>query len=104
MLFEWDEEKYNTNIKKHGIRFEVAAKVFFDKNRIEKIDTKHSSSEEERYITIGMVEKVLFVSYTERAYSIRLISARKAEKEEIDEYYKNNDVRRNKELPFNGRR
>ena len=93
MNFEWDVDKNKKNIKKHGISFEIAAKVFLDTKRIERFDAGHSSSGEERYKTIGMVNKVLTVIYTERITAIRIISARVAEKEEIDEYYKNYDFR-----------
>lgn len=63
--------------EKHGISFEMATKVFYDENRIELYDAAHSE-EEDRYITIGMVNKVLFVVYTEKNENIRLISARTA--------------------------
>ncbi|MCX4328676.1 MAG: BrnT family toxin, partial [Lachnospiraceae bacterium] len=77
LQFEWDEEKANANIKKHGIPFETAAKVFLDENRIEIYDKEHSIKED-RYITIGMANDVLFVVYTERYPKTRLISARLA--------------------------
>ena len=93
MLFEWDEAKNRTNIRKHGISFELASKVFLDENRIESYDFKHSDYED-RYYTIGKVDTMLFVIYTERKDSIRLISARPAEEEEIDEYYEKNDIGR----------
>ena len=93
MRFEWDEEKNLINIKKHdGISFSMAVRVFLDENRIEKYDLDHST-EEDRYNVIGMVEKLLFVVYTEREKdTIRIISARKATKEECDEYYKKNNA------------
>lgn len=75
--FEWDEEKERLNIKKHGISFTMAAKVFLDAGRIEIYDEAHSI-DEDRYITIGWVGDVLFVVYTERTSRIRLISARLA--------------------------
>ena len=81
MQFEWDEEKAALNLKKHGVRFETAALVFCDENRIELFDAEHSS-EEERYNTIGLVDNILFVVYTERKNRIRLISARPANKRE----------------------
>ena len=93
MNFEWDVNKNKKNIKKHGISFEIEAKVFLDTKRIERFDAEHSSAGEERYKTIGMVNKVLTVIYTERITAIRIISARVAEKEEIDEYYKNYELR-----------
>ena len=52
MLFEYDEEKNRTNIKKHGISFRSAARVFFDFDRIEFYD-EENSTEEDRYDTIG---------------------------------------------------
>ncbi len=87
MHFEWDEKKAEANIIKHGIPFETAAKVFLDENRIEIYDTTHSNIEEDRYITIGMANEVLFVVYTERQANIRLISARLANARERRLYY-----------------
>lgn len=86
--FEWDEEKANINLQKHGIPFETAAKVFLDKNRIEIYDESHSIYED-RYITIGLADEVLFVVYTERHPIIRLISARLATARERNAYYGN---------------
>lgn len=88
MIFEWDEEKAQKNLKKHGIPFETAAKVFLDKNRIEIYDEAHSI-EEDRYITIGLAGEVLFVVHTERGSTIRLISARLASARERKVYYGN---------------
>ena len=87
---EWDEEKNDTNIKKHGIGFEEAGLVFGDGGRIEYYDEIHSI-DEDRYITIGKVEDVLFVVFTERPENnaIRLISARKANAGERKLYYGN---------------
>ena len=86
MQFEWDDEKAALNFKKHGVRFENAAKVFCDENRIELYDAEHSA-DEDRYNTIGMVDNVLFVVYTERRNRVRLISARPANKKERSLYY-----------------
>jgi uncharacterized DUF497 family protein len=89
MIFEWDEEKNKANVKKHGIDFETAAHVFKDKNRIEYYDIEHSVFED-RYITIGEIDEVLIVIlvvYTERSDAIRIISARKATKQERRAYY-----------------
>lgn len=94
MIFEWDENKNKLNKKKHGISFEVAVRVFLDDRRIEKIDFAHSTAEEERLNIIGRVEDliILFVVTTERSGKIRIISARRAEKKEEDEYYANYDI------------
>ena len=79
--FEWDDNKQKINIEKHGIDFVDAIAIFSDINRIEK--TIMHESGETRHITIGMVNGVvLLVVYTLRGKSIRLISARRACKNE----------------------
>ena len=94
MKFEWDEEKNKINQRKHdGISFGMAVRVFLDEKRIERYDSKHSNANEERWNVIGMVHNVLFVVYTERGETIRLISARKATKEETNEYFDGYDAR-----------
>jgi uncharacterized DUF497 family protein len=89
MLFEWDDEKEQTNITKHGIDFSTAALVFGDVNRIEKYDNIHST-DEDRYITIGKINGVavvVMVVYTERDKATRIISARLATTRETEAYY-----------------
>ena len=78
--------KKDVNLKKHGISFDDAILVFDDPYVLILRDDIHSNSEE-RFIAIGMANDVLFVVYTERANNIRIISARKAVKAEIKEYY-----------------
>lgn len=114
MVFEYDEAKNQANIKKHGISFRSAARVFFDYDRIEMYD-EENSQEEDRYDTIGdtsagngstvignvnrvdaRINDILFVVYTER-YRMedngreievtRLISARMATNFERGLYY-----------------
>lgn len=55
LAFEYDEEKNQKNIAKHGISFRNAARVFFDYDRIEFYDEEHSENED-RYDTIGDIE------------------------------------------------
>lgn len=86
IVFEWDDEKNRINNLKHNVDFNDAAKVFADENRIEWFDALHSD-EEDRYITLGMVDNILHVVYTERDEAIRLISARLANKYERRKYY-----------------
>jgi uncharacterized DUF497 family protein len=89
MQFEWDDEKNKINIKKHKISFSIAKFVFNDENRIEIFDEIHSINED-RYITIGIINQmpvVVTVVYTEMGQKIRLISARKATAEERRMYY-----------------
>ena len=84
--FEWDDEKADENYAKHGVSFEFAKLVFKDPFAVERIDDRHDYGEE-RFILIGMARNVvLFVVYTEREERIRLISARRATKQEHDDY------------------
>jgi len=93
MKFEWDENKNNKNIQKHGVSFEEAAFVFSDIDAISIIDDDHSESEE-RWVTLGQIinHGVIVVVHTERIKGeleyIRIISARKAVKNEEKEYIK----------------
>lgn len=89
LSIEWDTYKNSLNVKKHHISFKDAALVFSDKNRIEIYDELHSDKED-RFIIIGMVEEILFVIYTERGESLRLISARIATSSEKEIYYGKN--------------
>ena len=85
-IFEWDQEKNDHNIRKHGVSFELALRVFYDEYRIEKYDEKHSDYED-RYISIGLVDNVIVVVHTDRDEAIRIISARPANKREVEAYY-----------------
>ena len=92
MRFEWDENKNDANIIKHGISFKLASKVFSDPDRIEYWDGAHSSMLEDRYITIGRIAEtviIVVVVYTDRMGIVRMISARRALKKEEQEYYGN---------------
>ena len=84
--FEWDSDKAEINFKKHKIKFEDAVYVFFDENRIDEFDELRSD-DEDRYKIIGKVEKILVVIYTERKENFRIISARRADKDEEADYY-----------------
>ena len=91
MLFTWDTNKEQINIKKHGIDFKTALRIFSDENRLEIYDDEHSVSEE-RYKTIGLLKTsaiVLTVIYSLRADTYRIISARKATNKEVRSYYAN---------------
>ncbi|MEW6085297.1 MAG: BrnT family toxin [Chloroflexota bacterium] len=81
--FEWDPEKAQKNLQKHEVGFEEASSVFDDPMFITVLDDEHSD-DEERYITIGISDKIrlLLVAHTERDNRIRIISARKATKHE----------------------
>jgi uncharacterized protein len=92
MDFEWDTEKAEVNLSKHGIRFDDAIRVFADNCRIINVDNRKDYGEE-RLITTGHIEnRLCVVVYTEKLDVIRIISARKANKKEqikYDNYQKN---------------
>ena len=87
--FEWDKKKEKTNIKKHGISFEDARSAFYDEHALQFIDPDNSG-DEERFILLGTNHrlKVLVVChcFREAETIIRIISARKADKDERDAY------------------
>ena len=89
MKFEWDENKNRINKNLHHVDFLLAARIFFDEHRLERVDEEHSQ-DEERYISLGWADGVLFVVHTERGDTIRLISARRAEPHERRAYYEQN--------------
>jgi len=92
---EFDPVKAELNWKEHKIKFETASLVFSDPMRIERRDdSKGNTSEEDRWQTLGMVNKVLFVVYTERGNKTRIISARAADKTERRSYYGNDNDNR----------
>jgi len=89
---EFDSEKAELNYQVHKIKFETAALVFSDPMRIERRDdSEGNTGEEERWQTLGMMNKVLFVVYTERGKKTRIISARVANKAEKRSYYGNDN-------------
>ena len=84
--FEWNEIKRQSNIRKHGIDFADAVGVLFDNQAITIQDNNH---DEERFVSIGLdhLNQLLVVVYTYRdPNTIRLISARKANKFESRTY------------------
>jgi hypothetical protein len=85
--FEWDDEKAESNLEKHGVSFEEAATIFNDPKIATIADPDHSESEE-RYISLGMsvVMRLLNVAHTYRKERIRLVNARKATKAERKNY------------------
>jgi hypothetical protein len=78
--FEWDPAKAALNLRKHGISFPYATRVFLDSHRLERFDTREEYGED-RWVVLGRVDDfVLVVVYTLRGSDIRLISARKADR------------------------
>jgi uncharacterized protein len=89
--FEWHAGKAETNLRIHGVSFELATTVFKDAFAIEWQDNREDYGEE-RFVTIGMAEgsALLFVAYTEPDNRVRIISARKVTQYEQDEYFRQN--------------
>ena len=77
MDFEWDPNKAEINLRKHGVSFAEAGTVFGDELAITVPDPDHSD-DENRYITVGWSNRrrLLIVSHTDRGDKIRIISAR----------------------------
>lgn len=89
-VFEWDDAKAALNWHTHGVAFPQAVVAFRDPFALEWIDDRENYGEE-RINLLGRCEGVLLhVTYTERDERIRLISARRAERHEQDDYYREN--------------
>ena len=85
--FEWDPEKDDANLQKHGVSFDEGSTVFGDPLSLLMPDPDHSA-DEERYIVLGMSahRKLLVVAFAERPPNTRLISARRATRAERKRY------------------
>jgi len=87
MDFIWDPRKASENLRKHGVDFADAVLALEDENALTIEDRDHN---ELRFKTLGMgpYAKVLFVVHAERGEDcIRIISARKADRLEVRQYY-----------------
>jgi hypothetical protein len=87
VVYEWNSGKAKINLKKHGVSFEEATTVFLDPFALTFTDPDHSD-EEAREITIGSAvgQQVVFVSHCARGDCTRIISARKATRNERKQY------------------
>jgi uncharacterized DUF497 family protein len=87
--FEWDTAKATSNKKKHGVSFEEAQSVFYDEFAVQFFDEDESVSED-RFLILGFSDeaRLLIVCHCERNQdtTIRIISARKATKNESTYY------------------
>jgi len=87
MKFEWDENKRKSNLLKHGLDFIDAKNVF--KGATFTIEDSRFEYGENRYITLGMLENmVVVIAHLEEGDIIRVISMRKATKNEQKIYFK----------------
>lgn len=86
MKFEWDPKKNRSNVRKHGVNFADTTSVFFDDAALTIEDDCEYG--EQRFVSIGMdsFARLLVVVYSMRENNIRIISARKATKNESKAY------------------
>jgi uncharacterized DUF497 family protein len=81
--FEWDDNKSTANLAKHGIAFDDASEVFYGP----VVVRQSNRNDEERWLAIGEAEnRLIAVVFTRRGSVIRIISARRARKNEEREY------------------
>jgi uncharacterized DUF497 family protein len=85
--FDWDPRKARRNLRKHGIDFDEASTVFADTLSITIPDPDHSE-DEERWVTMGLSnrQRLLVAAHTEEEETIRIISARTADRLERRKY------------------
>lgn len=89
--FDWNPEKEKLNIRKHKMDFRKASTVFRDQNQLTLYDEDHSENED-RWITMGTdntgILRVVIHTFEqiENSVSIRIISARKAVSDEMEQY------------------
>lgn len=95
LRFEWDAAKAAANLRKHGVSFELAMRVFADPLAISHQD--RISGSEPRWQTLGRVDGMLLllVAHTVRdedeSEVIRIISARAATRKEKRDHEQEND-------------
>ena len=84
--FEWNREKARSNLGKHGVSFEEASSVFYDDSAVQFFDEE--SCREDRFILLGVSSRfrIIVLVHCERGAVIRIISARKATRNERKYY------------------
>lgn len=86
MRFEWDEDKRQENLRKHGIDFEDSESIFWGVTYT--IEDRRFQYPERRFVTLGLLEgRVVVVVHTEISDVIRVISIRKATRNEQKQYF-----------------
>lgn len=90
MPFEWDENKNQLNIKKHGVDFEEAKELFLN-DSLWEIEDKRREYQETRFVGFGYIRnRLMNIVFTKRISGItRVISLRKANQREVKAYEKN---------------
>ena len=87
MKFEWDPQKADSNLRKHGVSFHEGASLLADPLSITYHDPDHSLTEH-RFITVGLSRggRALMVAHTDRGENVRIIRARKTTPQERRHY------------------
>lgn len=87
LVFIWDRSKAAKNLKKHCVSFDEAREAFYDPNELTMHDERHSE-EEDRFLLLGctLSGKLVVVAFTDRGDTIRIISARRANRPERKRY------------------
>jgi len=90
LRFSWDARKAQVNLRKHGVSFEEAETVFLDEHGL-LIDDPDLTTDEQRFLLLGLsaVARVLVVCHRvrDRGDNMRMISARRADKQEQGQYW-----------------
>ncbi|MBK7677393.1 MAG: BrnT family toxin [Candidatus Accumulibacter sp.] len=87
MRYTWDETKRQANLKKHGLDFSDAEKVFAGPLLL--IDDQRADYGEQRMIGIGLLDcLVVLIVHVESDEAIRIISMRRADSDETDLFYR----------------
>jgi uncharacterized DUF497 family protein len=91
---EWDPEKAENNVKKHGVTFEEASTVFGDPLAATVPDPRHL--EENRFVTMGQSteSRLVVVAHIDRSERVRIISARLVTRRERRKYESEEEDRR----------
>lgn len=89
IVFEWDTGNLDKSRRKHGVTPAEAENVFFNEEALITPDKKHSKAEE-RFIILGKSDKNrdLFIIFTLRKGKVRIISARRMHRREVEKYGK----------------
>jgi uncharacterized protein len=87
MKFEWDQQKADSNLRKHGVSFQEGASALADPLSITYHDPDHSVAEH-RFITVGLSRggRALLGAHTDRGDTVRIISARRTTRSERRHY------------------
>ncbi len=88
MIIKWNNAKAAANLQKHGVSFQVAAEALRDPNVFERLDLREDYGEERVIATARLELQILIIVYVEHEDHFRLVSARRANRHEQRDYYR----------------